>query len=827
MKIDRGKLKKSSSEVPADCRSLIEELKGSTQTEFLQKLRGIETWTYGKCELYHWIDILDLCDDILEQATSRAPGSWVLACDQPGEEARHLKELVLWTLHFTTLLIEHSFSRHLYSSMEHLSLLLSSFDLDVVLAVLNLLYMFSKRSNFISRLAPDKRQLLLTRLSHLAASWGGKDNGFGLSVCCSDVPISSFPASATTLHFEFYAEGKGEGESKKSASQSTSVTVIHVEGLDKMEKTPAAIMEELLEQHQVPEGKQMLLFTYVRLAHGFSDYKTRLKSVQARLQALSVLIYSNQLTDSIQSLLYSGLLEELVDVLEMRGDHLMEIKAAALKSLTSIIHLDRNPNFPKLNTIIDVTGAASYHGFLPVMVRNCISSLTGGSSQPPAATREPFPQPLATALFSFLYHLASYEAGGEALVSCGMMESLLKVIQWPSSELEHITFVTRAVRVIDLITNLDMASFQTHTGLNTFIARLQSEVDTCRLQQPFQIVVERNPQDRLTSAMEQAETIHDPEYLAAQKQAEEEARAREEAARAEEEKGEDAEAKDENGGEESMEVDPSPTPPAVPIVVPSSSSIMTAGALSNCQVGPKTGITCLPQRAALLKSMLNFLKKAIQDPAFSDSIRHVMDGSLPNSLKHIISNAEYYGPSLFLLATDVVTAYVFQEPSLLSSLQDKGLTDVVLQALLVKDVPATREVLASLPNVFSALCLNTRGLEAFVECKPFERLFKVLLSADYLPAMRRRRSADPLGDTATNLGNAMDELMRHQPSLKQSATAAIIQLLEEVCALGRDPRFICWKPAGSKETPAASTTTGNGVNNHLPMNRWRWGRGEQ
>ena len=37
-------------------------------------------------------------------------------------------------------------------------------------------------------------------------------------------------------------------------------------------------------------------------------------------------------------------------------------------------------------------------------------------------------------------------------------------------------------------------------------------------------------------------------------------------------------------------------------------------------------------------------------------------------------------------ATDVVTVYVFQEPSLLSSLQDNGLTDVVLHALLVKDV---------------------------------------------------------------------------------------------------------------------------------------------
>ena len=36
-----------------------------------------------------------------------------------------------------------------------------------------------------------------------------------------------------------------------------------------------------------------------------------------------------------------------------------------------------------------------------------------------------------------------------------MMESLIEVIQWHSSKLEHITFVTRAVRMIDLITNLD------------------------------------------------------------------------------------------------------------------------------------------------------------------------------------------------------------------------------------------------------------------------------------------------------------------------------------------------------------------------------------
>jgi E3 ubiquitin-protein ligase HUWE1 len=45
----------------------------------------------------------------------------------------------------------------------------------------------------------------------------------------------------------------------------------------------------------------------------------------------------------------------------------------------------------------------------------------------------------------------------------------------------------------------------------------------------------------------------------------------------------------------------------------------------------------------------------------------------------------------------------------------------------------------------------------------------------------------------------MDELMRHQPSLKQAATAAIIKLLEQVCSLGRDPKYVCWKSSGASK----------------------------
>ncbi|KAK7867832.1 hypothetical protein R5R35_008271 [Gryllus longicercus] len=796
MKIDRSRLKKSTSEVPAECQALIDKLRSCTQNELLDELKAIDAWTFGKCELYHWIDILDIFDSILEEGARQiSPNNWIINCDL--QENEQVKVLLLWILRFTTLLIEHSFSRHLYNSMEHLIALLASCDMNVVLAVLNLLYMFSKRSNFLQRINNEKRVALIQRLTYLAENWGAR-HGYSLSNCVANKPIQEYPPETTTLHYEYYAEVTDitQTVSGKNKSYSVAPVVIHIEKLHTLNKTPAEIMNDIVLRYPPPRDKQvlMMLFTYIRSAVNFPNYPVRLLCVQARLQALSVLAYSNALAECAHTLLYEGLVEELRNVLHIAVDDQVEIRASAVRTLTSIIHLDRNPHFPKksgsrLSMIIDVTGASSYHGFLPTLTRSCIYDLIRGDSKyeyfPPYEFRvEKYSLPLATSLFSFLYHLASYEAGGEALVSCGMMDSLLQVIDWPGHELEHITFVTRAVRVIDLITNIEMQGFQARGGLTSFINRLEMEVNICRKEQPFEIpTADSSPPD--DEEMRPPEDERPPVL-------------------------------------EEMDVEPAASresgvnPPSLPEGAhPPHSDAGGESSILRRQKeydAAKTGKMCLPQRAALLKSMLNFLKKAIQDTSFADSIRHIMDGSLPSSLRHIISNAEYYGPSLFLLATDVVTVYVFQEPSLLSSLQDNGLTHVVLEALLVKDVPATREVLGSLPNVFSALCLNDRGLAQFIVCNPFESLFKVLLSPVYLGAMRRRRTTDPIGDTASNLGNAMDELMRHQPTLKSSATSAIIKLLEELCELGRDPKYVCWRAQNRMDvspTPAPRPSTSN------------------
>jgi len=70
-----------------------------------------------QCELYHWVDLLDRFDGILCDAGQTVESmSWLLVCDRP--DNGHLKALLLAVLNFTALLIEYSFSRHLYSSIE-------------------------------------------------------------------------------------------------------------------------------------------------------------------------------------------------------------------------------------------------------------------------------------------------------------------------------------------------------------------------------------------------------------------------------------------------------------------------------------------------------------------------------------------------------------------------------------------------------------------------------------------------------------------------------------------------------------------------------------
>lgn len=107
--------------------------------------------------------------------------------------------------------------------------------------------------------------------------------------------------------------------------------------------------------------------------------------------------------NNIPNILYNGFIEELVDILQVtdanivvstefrsaeirwrasRLLHSQDIKAAALRTLTSIVHLECRDRTPRVGTVVDATGVAQYHGFLPVLVRRCIKKMTEKDPDP-------------------------------------------------------------------------------------------------------------------------------------------------------------------------------------------------------------------------------------------------------------------------------------------------------------------------------------------------------------------------------------------------------------------------------------------------------------
>lgn len=94
-----------------------------------------------------------------------------------------------------------------------------------------------------------------------------------------------------------------------------------------------------------------------------------------------------------------------------------QIQAEGLRTLTAIVSLDKTPkyvaacslNMPfRVNEILDGLGANSYHGFIANFTRMLVGEIKTGSLGKPGKPSIP----LATALFSFIYHVSNNDTGG-------------------------------------------------------------------------------------------------------------------------------------------------------------------------------------------------------------------------------------------------------------------------------------------------------------------------------------------------------------------------------------------------------------------------------
>ncbi|UJR17657.1 hypothetical protein I4U23_004553 [Adineta vaga] len=592
MKIDSSK--------SADCKLLIDEIKACNRQELHERLKLISIWHLGICELTYWIDVLNLFDAILEEACIRT-GKWMLNCDQPENE--ELKSLVVDILRFTSLLVEHSFSRYLYNSMDYLILLLQSFDIQILLAVLSIFYVFGKRSIVITKLPYEQKQVLMNRIYFLADTWikdEEKDN-------CNH------------LHFIY-------------TNSSLITKEINIRNVYNIESNAALIMELILSEHStiLDEEQQMKLFSQLRLIYAFSSSDQRLIFLQARLQALSILIYSRTKQEQeADRILSPSLIKELIEILKTSDLSLIDTQISIIKTFTSMTHCESYSS--RSQKLTEIIGSNPSEGFLLTYARQCFDQLINKIDPQYSSS-------LSIALLSFIYHLASHKDYVDALVNSGIVQSLIKIINHHDPSQDFIPFVARSVRIIENITDTN---------------HILSEV-TNRLQ--FEITMDQNH-----------------------------------------------------------------------------------------------------HRTALIKFLLNYFKKFLSQISMINITRDLMKNSLIDSLKHIIIHTNVDSLRIFHVIIDVIQSYIFQQPYELSFLQDNGLIEILLERLFQTDRLVEKDVFILFPNISSALCLNTRGLEQFMTYKPFDKLIDTLSIM-----IKRKYRIDKLLNSTSTLKNIVDKSNRNE-----------------------------------------------------------------
>jgi len=102
--------------------------------------------------------------------------------------------------------------------------------------------------------------------------------------------------------------------------------------------------------------------------------------------------------------------------------------------------------------------------------------------------------------------------------------------------------------------------------------------------------------------------------------------------------------------------------------------------------------------------------------------------------------------------------------------------------------------------------LNSQGMEIFTQMNPIDKFFTIFTSIEHLRALQDN-------DVASVLGNNIDELMRHHPSLKQNIMNTIMVTLQRILELGHDDSIVV------DDTNILHTGTNNGQSDIQPENR--------
>lgn len=199
-----------------------------------------------------------------------------------------------------------------------------------------------------------------------------------------------------------------------------------------------------------------------------------------------------------------------------------------------------------------------------------------------------------------------------------------------------------------------------------------------------------------------------------------------------------------------------------------------------------TGLLSHPA-AGLLKALLRAIQRLLSSAGTMDSVRNLADSQLPSAIKLILQHKSIFGYQIYSLAINQMSTIIHSEPTSLAILQEAGLPAAFYDAI-ENDIEPAFDVIAAIPAALGALCLNEAGLVQLNERTAIKALFGIFTSEKHARVLRER-------DCASVLGGSLDELIRHQPTLKQTILEQGIALIERLHEVGKE-----WNPAPDRES---------------------------
>ncbi|ESQ29880.1 hypothetical protein EUTSA_v10011172mg [Eutrema salsugineum] len=179
-------------------------------------------------------------------------------------------------------------------------------------------------------------------------------------------------------------------------------------------------------------------------------------------------------------------------------------------------------------------------------------------------------------------------------------------------------------------------------------------------------------------------------------------------------------------------------------------------------------------RRLLLKALLRAISLGTYAPG-NTNLYGSEESLLPECLCIIFRRAKDFGGGVFSLAATVMSDLIHKDPTCFNALDSAGLTSAFLDTIS-DEVICSAEAITCIPQCLDALCLNNSGLQAVKDRNALKCFVKIFTSSSYLRALT--------GDTPGTLSSGLDELLRHQSSLRTYGVDMFIDILNSLLIIG-------------------------------------------